>query len=219
MRSFVIVAMCVGAAYATPLPAGFTIVPSSISPDHKLGVIAPDFDHVKEHERQNKLVEIATGKVVATIAADTRFEHENNTDIKPVWSSDGKWLEWRADGKWGSVALVLLEIDHGAVKRQIDVREPAVKAALAAAKKANPKAYAAARKEGEGEGSWFRDGFAIDVHPDHEGPPSLPFKFVIELTSNPKELDSYPVAARLAGTMTGTVDANGELAFGPFVTK
>jgi hypothetical protein len=113
--------------------------------------------------------------------------------------------------------LVLVRVDHGAVKEQIDVREPAVTAVLAAANKANPKAYAAAKKEGQGNGSWFRDGFAIDVRHDHEGAPALPFKFVVELTSNPKELDSYPAAARLKGTMTGTVGIDGKLGFGPFV--
>ncbi|HEV7557023.1 MAG TPA: hypothetical protein VGO00_16265 [Kofleriaceae bacterium] len=217
MRSLVVVALCVGVAAATPLPPGFKIWPSSISPDRKLGVIVPDVDHLKDNQRQNQLVDIATGKVIATLAADTVFEHQNNTDIKPSWSKDGTLLEWMAEGKWGSLVLVLVRVDHGAVKDQIDVREAAVTAVLAAANKANPKAYAAAKKEGAGEGSWFRDGFAIDVRQDHEGAPSLPFKIVIELTSNPKELDDYPVAARLKGTMTGTVGVDGKLGFGPFV--
>jgi len=217
MRSLVVVALCVGVAAATPLAPGFKIWPSSISPDGKLGVIVPDVDHLKDKERQNKLVDIATGKIVATLAAETVFEHQNNTDIKPSWSKDGTLLEWMAEGKWGSLMLVLVRIDHGAVKDQIDVREAAVTAALAAANKANPKAYAAAKKEGEGNGSWFRDGFAIDVHQDHEGPPSLPYKLVIELTSNPKEIDSYPMAARLKGTMTGTLGVDGKFSYGPFV--
>jgi len=216
MRSLVVVVLCVGVAAATP-PPGFKIWPSSISPDGKLGVIVPDVDHLKDKERQNKLVEIATGKVIATLAAETVFDHQNNTDITPSWSKDGTLLEWKADGKWGSLMLVLVRVDHGAVKDQIDVREAAVTAALAAANKANPKAYAAAKKEGEGNGSWFRDGFAIDVRQDHEGAPSLPFKLVIELTSNPKEIDDYPAAARLKGTMTGTVGVDGKISFGAFV--
>ncbi len=64
-----------GPATARNLPEGFTVVPASISPDGKLGVIAPGLDHVKEREHQNKLIEIATGKVLAVIDADTAFEH------------------------------------------------------------------------------------------------------------------------------------------------
>jgi WD40-like Beta Propeller Repeat len=81
-------------ATARNLPDGFTVVPASISPDGKLGVIAPDLDHVKEREHQNKLIEIATGKVLAVIDADTAFEHQNHTTLSPTWSDDGSLLVW-----------------------------------------------------------------------------------------------------------------------------
>ena len=50
MRSLVVLALCVGVAAATPVPSGFKIWPSSISPDGKLGVIVPDVDHLKDNE-------------------------------------------------------------------------------------------------------------------------------------------------------------------------
>lgn len=217
MRSLALVALVAGVAVAAPLPPGFTVLPQSISPDGKLGVIAPDVDHLVDKEHQNKLVEIATNKVIATIDAETVFPHENHADITPAWSSDGSLLEWYIGGKWGSFELILIRVDHGAVTQQIDVREAAVKAALANAVKANPKAYAAAKKEGEGNGRWFRDGFAIDVRPADGAPVKLPLKFVVEMTSNPKELDDYPAAARFKASMTGVVGADGKISFGSFV--
>lgn len=208
-----------GSAAARNLPDGFQVVAASISPDGKLGVIAPDLDHAKEREHQNKLVEIATGKVLAVIDADTAFEHQNHTTLSPRWSEDGSLLVWYVDGKWGSYALVLLRIDHGAVTAQINARELAVQEALRAARQASPKAYAAAKQEGKDEGWWFRDGFAIEVRPEvaETAKIGLPLKLVIEMTSNPKEMDSYPKAARLSGKLTGVVGADGKLTFGKLV--
>lgn len=209
--------LCVfaGSAAARNLPDGFTVVPASISPDGKLGVIAPDLDHAKEHEHQNKLVEIATGKVLAVIDADTAFEHQNHTTLLPKWSKDSSLLVWYVDGKWGSYALVLLRLEHGAVTSQINARELAVAEALRAAKQANPMAYAAAKQEGKDEGSWFRDGFAIEVRPEdpETTKPALPMKLAIEMTSTPKEMDSYPKAARFSGKLTGVVGADGKITF------
>jgi hypothetical protein len=213
VRVALVICWLAGAAAANPLPPGFTVVPGSISPDNKLGVIAPDVDHVKEGAHQNQLVELATGKVLATIDADTAFPHQNHVDLAPRWSADGLWLAWYADGKWGSWVFVLVKVDGGAVRQQIDVRELGVKAALAAARKANPKAYDAAKAEGKGAGSWYRDGFAIDVRPDGDKL-ALPLKVSVTMTSNPKELDDYPAAARFAGTMAGFVGADGKVGFG-----
>lgn len=204
-----------GSAVARNLPDGFTVVPASISPDGKLGVIAPDLDHVKDREHQNKLIEIASGKVLAVIDADTAFEHQNHTTLSPKWSHDGSLLVWYVEGKWGSYALVLVRLEHGAVTSQINARELAVAEALRAAKQANPMAYTAAKQEGKDDGSWFRDGFAIEVRPEALETPklALPMKLVIEMTSNPKEMNSYPKAARFSGKLTGVVGADGKLTF------
>ena len=205
-----------GRADARPLPDGFQVVPASLSPDGKLGVIAPDRDHVKERTHQNQLIEIATGKVLAVIDADTAFEHQNHTTLSPKWSQDGSLLVWYVDGKWGSYALVLLRIEHGAVTQQINARELAVQEALRAARQANPMACAAAKQEGKDAGSWFRDGFAIEVRPEttsEAAKVALPLGLVIEMTSNPKDMDDYPKAARFSGTLTGVVGAGGKIAF------
>jgi len=227
MRAALVALMLLGGtAAADSVPQGFTAWPSSISPDKKLGVIVPDIDHVKDGERQNKLIELATGKVVAVIEADTVFAHQNHATIAPKWTQDGT-LIWYVDGKWGSFALVVLHLENGVVKWQTDVREAAVKQVLEAARKAKPAAYAAAKEQGKRTGSWYRDGFAIEVRPKMslagtdladspyvKGPkPALPLQLVIELTSDPKNLDDYPKAAKLEGTMTATLGANGKLTF------
>jgi hypothetical protein len=204
-----------GSAIARNLPDDFEVVSASLSPDGKLGVIAPDRDHVKDRDHQNKLVEIATGKVLAVIDADTAFEHQNHTTLSPRWSDDGSLLVWYVEGKWGSYALVLLRLEHGAVTWQLNARDRAVQEALRAAKQANPTAYAAAKQEGKDEGAWFRDGFAIDVRPEELDATkiALPLRLVIEMTSNPKDMDSYPSAARFSGKLTGVVGIDGKLTF------
>jgi hypothetical protein len=215
-----VIALCVLSATAdagSNVPRGFEIVAGSTSPDGKLAVIAPDADHVKDGVRQNGIIDVATGKIVATIAADTTMLHQNNTDFAPKWAKDGSWLLWEVDGKWGTTALVLVQVEQNAVKRQIDLREPAVKRALAEAKKADPKHYAGAKKYGEGDGAWFRDGFAIEVVPVDRTKVALPMRLAIELTSNPKGDDPFPADADLSGKLTATVAADGTIGFGTFV--
>jgi hypothetical protein len=213
-------------ARARPLPDGYRVVASSISPDGKLGVIAPDRDHAvapgHDLDRdRNQLVDLATGKVLAAIDAPVAFERQGHTTLAPAWSADGTLLLWYVDGKWGSYALNLLRVDRGAVTAQWNLRELAVRHALAAARRAHPAASAAAQREGKGAGAWFRDGLAIDVRPvlaDGQRP-RLPLALAIALTSNPKELDSYPADARLAGTLSATVGADGALTFTGLVSK
>jgi hypothetical protein len=204
------VCVFVSIATAAPLPDGFEVVAKS--PDGKLGVLVPDTDHLQEGVRQNAVVELATGKVVATIAADTIFQHESHADIRARWS--GSTLVWYVDGKWGSYALVVLTFDHGV--HQFDVREAAVAKALAAMRAARPKVYADVKALGGQMGSWYRDGFAIDVRPANPGKPGLPLAIVIEMTSNPKEMDDVPT---LEGNMTGTVGVDGNLTVSKLTLK
>lgn len=208
-----LLSMFPGRAAARPIPDGFTVVRSSISPDRKLAVIAPDLDHATDRAH-NQLIELATGKVLAVIAGPAAFEHQNHTTLSPRWSADGGLLLWYVDGKWGSYALALLRLERGAVTAQLDLRELAVQHALRAARDARPQAYAAARLEGRDAGAWFRDGLAIDVRPaGAQAKLALPLALDVALTSNPKELDDYPAAARLTGSLTAVVDADGKLTF------
>lgn len=219
MSRALIVALLVGissVAGAAPIAEGFTVWPGSISPDGKLGVLVPDEDHVDDAiPHQNALVEIATGRVLAVIDEDTVFAHQNHATIAPRWSADGSTLVWYVDGKWGSFAFVVISVHRGAVRWQVNVRERAVAAVLAAVRAANPKAAAAAKAHGERYGSWYRDGLTIEVRPaaEHRGKPTLPLGVVIELTSDPKQLDDFPEAARLSGTMSAVLGRTGKLAF------
>jgi hypothetical protein len=222
MKSLALVLALCATAAAAPLPKGFSIVPKSTSPDGKLAVIAPQAAPaagIDTHD--NKLIEIATGKVVATLVSPTAALDDSHLEFMPRWSPDGSLLEWYVDGKWGSWALVLVRVDKGAVTAQIDARELAVHEVLAEVQRAHAATAAAAKREGAGDGSWFRDGLAIDVKPAgthdtddgaREVPaPALPLQLEITYTSNPKQLDSYPKAAQLDGKLALAIDVRGKL--------
>ena len=132
MKALAILVVVSATAAASPLPKGFAVVPTSASPDGKLAVIAPDTrTPPTKDSHDNKLIEVATGKVIATLVSPTAPIHDSEVDFEPRWSADGSLLEWYVDGKWGSYALVLVRVEHGAVISQIDVRELAVHEVLA----------------------------------------------------------------------------------------
>ena len=222
MKALAILVVVSATAAASPLPKGFAVVPTSASPDGKLAVIAPDTrTPPTKHSHDNKLIEVATGKVIATLVSPTAPIHDSEVDFEPRWSADGSLLEWYVDGKWGSYALVLVRVEHGAVISQIDVRELAVHEVLAEVQRAHPAAAAAAKREGAQAGWWFRDGLAIDVKPagiseTNDGrtiprPTKLPLAFDVTYTSNPKGLDSYPAAAVVDGILPLAIDEHGTL--------
>ena len=82
-------------------PAGFAVPVSTLSPDKRYGVLAPDLDHYDDAAtQQNKLVEVKTGRVLAVIQAETGMVHMNHNGILPSrWSADGSLLLWKVDGK------------------------------------------------------------------------------------------------------------------------
>jgi hypothetical protein len=208
-------------AEAAP-PKGYSVVPKSTSPDGKLAVIAPDEPtDTDQRTHDDKLVEVATGKVIASLVSPTAALHDGHAELEPRWSADGSLLEWYVDGKWGSYALVLVRVAHGAATSQIDVRELAVHEVLAEVARTHPSAAAVAKREGAQSGWWFRDGLAIDVKPagtkvTDDGldvpRPALPLALEVTYTSNPKQLDSYPAAGKLDGTLALAIDAQGKLA-------
>jgi hypothetical protein len=200
------------------VPKGFAVVPKSLSPDGKLEVIAPDD---ATSTQPDQLVEVATGKVVATLSSTPAPLPQSQLEFYPTWSKDGAWLEWYVDGKWGSWALLLVHVEHGAVTQQIDARELAVKETLAEVQRMHASAAAAAKRQGNTSGSWFRDGLAIDVKPSgtklgDDGTsvpaPALPLALDVTYTSNPKQLDDFPKPAQLDGTLALAIDAHGKLA-------
>ena len=200
------------AAAAAPLPEGFAVVAKS--PDGKLGVLVPDADHVKPDAKQNDVVEIATGKVIATIDASTTFQSQSHAEIRARWSADGSTLVWYVDGKWESYALVVLTFAHGAV-HQLDVRRDGVPKALAAMRAARPKVFDEIKAHSDRLGSFYNDGFVVDIRPANTKA-SLPLAIVIEINGNPKDMDDLP---KLAGTMTGVVGTDGKLTVSKLTVK
>lgn len=189
------------------------MLPSSLSPDGRLGVLAPDEQHYKEDVPQNKLVETATGRVLADIEATTGVEHMNHGGLKANWSKDGSLLLWVVEGKWFPRAEVLIKLESGKVVWQTNVLKEAQREILARTRKAKPEAYAAAVAHNQGKmGSAYPDGFTVDVKPsgDSGGSPSLPFVAQVTLTSNPKAIEDFPKEAQLDGVMTATIDASGK---------
>ena len=191
--------------------------PGSVSPDGKLGVTVPDADHVKPGAHQNQLVDVATGKVVATLPSETVFENESHADMQPRWSPDSSTLVWYVDGKWGSLALVVAHVERGRLKWQTDVRELAVQHLLKELRTAYPDAAAAVKKHGARGGGWFRDGLAIDVKPrpvdDDDDDAWDALGFSVDATSDPKatdDPDDYKVTAKLSVELA----ADGKLSFG-----
>jgi hypothetical protein len=197
---------------ATHLPEGHAILPESLSPDGRIGVLAPDVDHLRDGVPQNKLVEASTGILLAVIDAETAFPGANHQTLAGVrWSQDGALLRWLVGGKWGPKAFVLLKLDAGKVQWQTNALKQAEQEILRRAREASPQAYAAATQHNAGNGPAYPDGFTISAEPtgNDEGPPALPMQVKVTLTANPKAIDSFPKNAELDAEMTATIDGNG----------
>ena len=197
-------------------PANFGVAKSSVSPDGAYGVLAPaDFDHYDENGKpQNQLVEMKTGRILATIQAETGLIHMNHGGILPShWSADGNYLLWSVDGKWCPRALALLKIESGQLKWQRNILTLAQKEILARTKKASPKKYAAAKKENSENGSYYPDGFTVNVTIDgqEDEPVKFPLTIHVDLDSNPKGIDDLPEDANISSEMTATMGEDGNL--------
>jgi hypothetical protein len=182
-------------------PDGFGVVPSSLSPDKRYGVLAAaDFDHYDETKHQNKLVEVNTGRTLAVIDAETgKAGFMNHGGIQPSrWSADSSLLLWEVAGKWSPLALVLLKIEDGKVKWQRDLLKMAQQAILTRTRKFLPKDFAAFT--------------AIDVHVNgkEDAPLSLPLAVHAEFDSNPKAMEPPP-SVHVHSEMQATVDSDGKL--------
>ena len=198
-----------GSAFGQIVPAGYTIPDSTLSPDHRYGVTVPSLD---TDNPQNKLVEVKTGRVLAVIQADTGYEHANHVDLLPSrWSSDGSFLLWEVDGKWCDAALVLLKLQKGAVKWQLDLLKTGQQAILTRTQQARPKQYLAEKKKNKGNGSAYPDGFTVDVAAEsNEGTPlSFPLVVHVYLTSNPKGIEDR-TRTELNARLDAVVDMEGK---------
>jgi hypothetical protein len=145
---------------------------------------------------------------------DLGVQRQGQSEFTARWSADGQSLLWVATNKWGVANAQVVRIARGKLKA-VDVRLPAVKRVLAAVKRASPAPYAASKRHAKGLGSWFRDGFAVDVRPAGAGPLTWRLVFTVDATSDHKCM--YPAAERAGGTMSASLGADGAWTFGAFV--
>jgi hypothetical protein len=188
--AFLVVAAGVNTDYITP--------PFTFSPDHRYGVMIPVF-HIESndpHDRMNKVVELATGQVVALINAEPGYDRALNfhETTPPRWSADSSLLLWKVNGKWNPDALVLLKIEQNRAKWQLDLLRTAQQALLSRTRQTAPEQYQKCKKANAGSGRAFPDGFTINVTTDGEDTKtvSLPLRVQADLSSNPKQIENFP---------------------------
>jgi len=168
----------------------------TFSPDHRYGVMIPVWHDEGEQEpddRMNKVVELGTNRIVAVIHADPGYNLKLNfhKTAPPHWSADSSVLLWKVEGKWFPDALVLLRLENGKEKWQVDLMKTAQREILARTRKAAPKRYAAAKDANSGNGSAYPEGFTVDVISD-EDKITFPYHVLVDLTANPKDIDNFP---------------------------
>ena len=202
---------------ATPtvgLPDGYFVPEDSLSPDKRYGVMVPDHAHFEEGGRgQNKVIEMATGKTIAEIDAESWFQDRavrmNHGSVAARWSRNGNVLAWIVGGKWAPRSFNLLKIGNGSTEWQCDVLKEVQQQILQETKNAEPTAYEAARLENQGSGSAYPDGFVIDVTLPSAGF-ELPMTCTVTLDSNPKQIDRL---TSLRSALDVSVDTDGHLQF------
>ncbi len=172
------------------------ITPSfTFSPDGRYGVMIPVWHDEAQgpDDRQNKVVELSTGRVISVIHADPGYNRALNfhETAPPLWSADASVLLWKVNGKWFPDALVLLKLNDGREQWQIDLMKTSQRAILTRTKKAWPLRYAAAKRANSGNGSAYPEGFTVDVKTDKDGI-TFPFHVLVDLTANPKQNPGFP---------------------------
>jgi len=216
----VLCAVASAAPKAPALPtraADFIAVPGSRSPDGAWEVSIPSMASQLAGDPPRcevRIVNVASGALLGRIPGECFHEHQGQSEFTARWSEDGQALLWVATNKWGVANAQLVRIAGGKLKA-VDVRLPAVKRVLAAVKRASPAPYAASKRHAKGLGSWFRDGFAVDVRPAGAGALTWPLAFTIDATSDHKCM--YTAAERAGGTMSASLAADGKWTFGAFV--
>jgi len=210
---------CVSDAHSDYVTPSFTY-----SPDGRLGVMLPVFRIDSEGEsdpRLNKVVDVASHRVAATIQAEPGYDKRLNFRevVAPKWSSDSSILIWEVDGKWFPYALVLLKFHEGNQQWQLDLLKTGQQQILSRTRKAVPERYAAAKKANVGSGSAYPEGFTIDVTTDSEDSTaaSLPLNVRVTLTANPKQIEGF--TADLNASLDATVTEKGEFVVKTFLVE
>jgi hypothetical protein len=168
----------------------------TFSPDHRYGVTIPVF-HIEAAQgpggRMNKIVELRTRRIVAVIHGKPGYDRALNfhETAPPRRSADSSVLLWKVEGKWFPDALVLLKLQQGREKWQVDLLRTAQQAILTRTKNAALQRYAAAKEANSGNGSAYPDGFTVDVTTD-EDKIAFPLQVLVDLTAKPKQMGDFP---------------------------
>lgn len=201
---------------------GFFVPDATKSPDGKYGVLVPDEDHVKEGAQQNQVVELATGKVLGTIEADTYAVWKDGGGVNSMtgyglgaaWSADGDVLSWNVGGEWFPSAWVLIKVENSAIAWQVDVLKKAQDIMLETTRATVPENYAAV-KMNKDNGSAYPDGFTI-IPSTPEGGFTLPWRFVCTIDSNPKGIERLPAKGNVGAAADLELAANGDVTLQSF---
>ena len=213
-RSVVIAVFCsvTFLASAASLNTDYIIPPFTFSPDQRYGVTIPVF-HIEvaqePDDRMNRVVELRTHRIVAVIHGKPGYDRALNfhETAPPLWSTDSSVLLWKVNAKWFPDALVLLKLEKGKEKWQLDLLKTAQQAILSRTKNAAPEKYAVAKQANAGNGSAYPDGFTVDVITD-EDKVAFPFHVLADLTANPKQIEGFP--ANLESHLDAAVNEDGK---------
>jgi len=200
-----------GSIFGQGVPAGYTIPTTTFSPDHRYGVTVPKMENYETiKDPKNEIVEVATGHVVGAIQGNAAFDRMNHEDIVPsCWSADDSMLVWLVDGKWGFNTEILIKLENGKIKWQVDVLKLLQQEILKRTREAVPEKYAAVKATSGGYGSWYKDGFAIDCVLNAQCDALVfPLLAHVFLTSNTKSLEGV---TNVDSRMTAKVRQDGTI--------
>lgn len=207
-----------------------------VSPNDRMGVTIPAEDRI---DGGNQLIELATGKIIATLPGWPASDRMNHGGYEGKWSKDNCLFLWIKYGKWSSDSVVVCKLSQGSVLWINNLTPACQKAILDGVKKAVPNAYAEEVKETkQAQDTYFKkfhepdrtvdyiksygstvypDGFTVDVRigggPDAN--PKLPMQIKVDLTSEPKYIEGLDPEKIIDAWLDGVLDPNGVLTFGP----
>lgn len=215
-------AFCFAAFAAPPLPKGYEISPNSTSPNGEFCVIEPTRDaFFKAIESSSKInfynavVNAKTGKILEKVKDDYGI-HDGPQFINDhaLWSPDSSTLVWVIDSKWGPSSITVFRLANRHVISQTDLRTPIDNELLKRTKKAHPKIYKNAVKENAGCGSWYPDGFTIDIHVSPLTTNDV--IFTAALTADPKDVQGWPNDAKIYALIDGKLGVHNKFTFTHF---
>jgi uncharacterized protein YecT (DUF1311 family) len=195
------------------VPKGWEIAEDSISPDRRFAVIEVDKDG---DPAPSKLVELKTGRTVATLVGACGGQRSHWEASKAGWSDDGSTLIWITTGKWFPRSYVILKLRDGKLVWQIDIMSAVETELLTRTQEAAPLNFAAAKLRGAGGGSVYPEGFLFDIDEAEAGfrLPLVCAASMRTVTVHADEDEPWENEVRSSITMTLTKD--GELHYSGF---